>query len=70
LPDGRSHLDRTTLRLLPSGDVRQMIETSTDEGQSRASGFDAAYRIRQVEHSYLSRSYYRIEKRGQCRILP
>jgi hypothetical protein len=46
LPDGGSYLDRTTLTLLPSGDVRQVIETSTDEGQSWTAGFDAIYRRR------------------------
>ena len=44
LPDGGSYFDRTTLTLLPSGDVRQVIETSTDEGRSWTAGFDAIYR--------------------------
>ena len=47
LPDGGSYLDRTTLTRLPSGDVRQVIETSTDEGQSWTAGFDAIYRRRE-----------------------
>ena len=44
LADGSSYLDRTTLSLLPSGEVRQVIETSTDEGETWARGFDAIYR--------------------------
>ncbi len=47
LPDGSSYLDRTTLSRLPSGEVRQVIETSTDEGQTWTSGFDAIYRRKQ-----------------------
>ena len=46
LPDGRSYLDRTTLTRLPSGDVRQVIETSGDEGATWEAGFDALYRRR------------------------
>ena len=46
LPDGRSYLDRTTLIRLPSGDVRQVIEHSTDDGVTWESGFDATYRRR------------------------
>jgi hypothetical protein len=45
-PDGSSYLDRTTLTRLPSGNVRQVIETSTDEGKSWTAGFDAVYRPR------------------------
>ena len=47
LPDGRSYLDRTTLTRLPSGEVRQLIETSTDEGENWTSAFDAIYRRKQ-----------------------
>ena len=46
VPDGSSYLDRTTLTRLPSGDVRQVIETSTDDGHSWTTGFDATYRPR------------------------
>ena len=46
LPAGGNDLDRTTLSLLASGDVRRVIETSTEKGQSRAAGFDAIYRRR------------------------
>lgn len=44
LPGGRNYLDRTTLTRLPSGDVRQVIETSTDGGTTWETGFDALYR--------------------------
>jgi hypothetical protein len=44
LPDAGYYLDRTTLTLLPSGEVRQVIETSSDEGRSWTTGFDAIYR--------------------------
>ena len=44
LPDGGSYLDRTTLSKLPSGEVRQVIETSRDEGKTWERGFDAIYR--------------------------
>ena len=42
---GRSghYLDRTTLTPLPGGEVRQLIETSTDGGATWALGFDALY---------------------------
>ena len=43
-PDGGSYLDRTTLTKLPSGEVRQLIEISMDEGETWKSGFDAIYR--------------------------
>lgn len=46
LPEGGSYLDRTTLTRLPSGEVRQVIETSTDEGRTWTAGFDAIYRRR------------------------
>ena len=42
--DGSSYLDRTTLTRLESGDVRQVIETSADEGRTWTTGFDAVYR--------------------------
>ena len=44
LPDGRSYLDRTTLTKLSSGEVRQLIEVSKDDGATWESGFDAIYR--------------------------
>lgn len=44
LPDGGSYLDRTTLTRLASGEVRQVIETSSDEGRSWTTGFNAIYR--------------------------
>lgn len=44
LPDGGSYLDRTTLTKLPSGEVRQLIEFSRDEGTTWRAGFDATYR--------------------------
>lgn len=47
LPDGRSYLDRTTLTPLESGDVRQVIEVSTDGGDSWRTVFDARYRGRE-----------------------
>lgn len=43
LPDGRSVLDRTTLTPLDGGRVRQVIETSSDEGETWQVGFDAVY---------------------------
>jgi len=47
LPDRSSYLDRTTLTKLPGGDVRQVIETSRDEGETWTVGFDAIYRRRE-----------------------
>lgn len=44
--NGQVWLDRTTLVPRPDGTVRQHIETSTDEGASWATGFDAIYRPR------------------------
>jgi len=46
LPDGNSYLDRTTLTKMPNGAVRQVIETSRDEGETWTVGFDAIYRRR------------------------
>lgn len=46
LPDGTSYLDRTTLTLLETGDVRQLIEVSTDSGNHWRAVFDAIYRRR------------------------
>ena len=46
LPDGGSYLDRTTLTQLSSEEVRQVIETSSDEGRNWTAGFDAVYRRR------------------------
>jgi hypothetical protein len=37
-------LDRTTLKALVNGDVRQVIETSTDNGTTWKTGLDAIYR--------------------------
>ncbi len=44
----KSYLDRTTLTPLPDGHVRQLIEISTDGGESWRSIFDAIY-IRNTE---------------------
>ncbi len=43
-PDGRIVLDRTTLSPLPGGEVRQLIEVSSDGGSSWRTAFDARYR--------------------------
>jgi hypothetical protein len=43
-PDGKSHLDRTTLTPLPGGRVHQVIEISCDTGKTWETGFDAEYR--------------------------
>ena len=43
-PDGRVVLDRTTLSPLPGGEVRQLIEVSSDGGTSWRPTFDARYR--------------------------
>ena len=43
---GAGYLDRTTLERLRSGEVRQVTEASTGEGQSSTAGFDARYRAR------------------------
>lgn len=43
-PDGRIVLDRTTLSPLPDGQVRQLIEISSDGGASWRPTFDARYR--------------------------
>jgi hypothetical protein len=45
-PDGKSHLDRTTLTPLPRGHVHQVIEVSRDEGKTWEIVFDADYRPR------------------------
>jgi hypothetical protein len=42
--DGRVVLDRTTLTPLPGGEVRQLIEISTDGGSTWRATFDARYR--------------------------
>lgn len=42
--DGSSYLDRTTLTRLDDGTVRQLIEISTDGGQTWRATFDAIYR--------------------------
>ena len=42
-PNGTSYLDRTTLSPLPDGRVRQVIETSRDNGKTWMVGFDAFY---------------------------
>ena len=43
LEDNRSYLDRTTLTPLPDGRVRQVIEWSTDGGETWNIAFDAYY---------------------------
>jgi hypothetical protein len=43
-PDGRVVLDRTTLSSLPGGEVRQLIEISSDGGTTWRPTFDARYR--------------------------
>lgn len=43
---GDTYLDRTTLTRLDGGDVRQLIEVSTDAGASWNAVFDAVYRRR------------------------
>ncbi len=43
-PDGRLILDRTTLTPAAGGQVRQLIEISTDGGTSWHATFDARYR--------------------------
>ncbi|MGH9896229.1 MAG: hypothetical protein ACREA0_30395, partial [bacterium] len=43
-PDGRIVLDRTTLVPRSGGDVRQLIEVSSDGGSSWRPTFDARYR--------------------------
>ncbi len=44
--DNKSHLDRTTLTNLGTGDVRQLILASIDEGASWRPEFDTVYRKR------------------------
>jgi hypothetical protein len=43
-PDGRLVLDRTTLSPVPGGEVRQLIEVSSDGGTNWRPTFDARYR--------------------------
>ncbi len=43
-PDGKSHLDRTTLTPLPGGRVHQVIEISRTAGKTWETVFDAEYR--------------------------
>lgn len=43
-PDSGSYLDRTTLTPKSNGDVRQVIEISTDDGKTWKTTFDAVYR--------------------------
>ena len=43
-PDGKSHLDRTTLTPLPGDRVHQVIEISRDDGKTWKTVFDAEYR--------------------------
>lgn len=43
LPGGGSYMDRTTLVPLPDGRVRQVIETSDDDGATWQVRFDAVY---------------------------
>lgn len=44
LPDGTEAVDRTTLTPGEDGTVRQVIEVSTDEGETWRTNFDAVYR--------------------------
>ena len=44
LPEGGTVLDRTSLTPLPSGDVHQVIEISTDQGTTWQVVYDARYR--------------------------
>ncbi len=46
-PDGSRYLDRTTLTPNADGSVRQLIEVSTDDGESWSPTFDAFYRRRE-----------------------
>ena len=41
--DGKHYLDKTTLMPLPEGEVRQLIESSTDNGKTWRTVFDARY---------------------------
>ena len=43
-PAGTSYLDRTTLTPLPSGEVRQVIDISRDQGGTWQLVYDARYR--------------------------
>ncbi len=43
-PLGKAYLDRTTLTPLPSGEVHQVIEVSSDEGVTWRVVYDARYR--------------------------
>lgn len=43
LPDGGGYLDRTTLTPVDGGRVRQVIETSSDGGETWTERFDAVY---------------------------
>ncbi|HEY7097463.1 MAG TPA: hypothetical protein VH437_12110 [Terriglobales bacterium] len=43
-PDGKSHLDRTTLRPIDKDRVHQVIEISRDSGRTWEVTFDAEYR--------------------------
>lgn len=43
LPEGEYVLDRTTLTPMEGGRVRQVIETSSDGGETWSEGFDAVY---------------------------
>jgi hypothetical protein len=45
-PDGKSHLDRTTLTPMPDGRVHQVIEISRNAGKTWETVFDAEYRRR------------------------
>lgn len=49
LEGGGSYLDRTTLTPRENGTVRQLIETSTDGGDSWRTSFDAIYRSVETE---------------------
>jgi hypothetical protein len=43
LPGGENYLDRTTLTPVAPGEVRQVIQISTDQGESWQTTFDARY---------------------------
>ncbi len=43
-PDVGEWSDRTTLKAVDNGEVRQIIETSSDSGKTWKTGFDAIYR--------------------------
>jgi YD repeat-containing protein len=44
LESGKRIIDRTTLTLQPAGTVRQLMETSNDDGRTWTVAYDAIYR--------------------------